>query len=98
MSLTDGEIEQSLIELLDIIEKHREAFQDHFERFRVALSGGLRLLTGKDGTMLSGLQGNPEDVAGYLIRTSEETFTSALEGINQVRNMIMSILESVRKQ
>lgn len=96
--MTNDEIEQSLKETLDLIEKHRKTFQDQVEKFRVALSGTLRLLVGKDDSILTRLRGNPEDVAGYLIRIFEETFTDTLERINQISSMVNSIRDSVRKQ
>ncbi len=64
------------------------------EKFQVALTGVLRLV-GKEAPILSKLQGNPEDLKGYLIHLNSDVVATTTKSYESLRIRIEEVIESL---
>lgn len=61
-----------LTELRSNTVRMQDEIEQEYEKFQVALSGVLRILSGDGSTILKAIQGSPEEVKGYLIQLASQ--------------------------
>ncbi len=96
--MTTEDLESVLTSLLSRIESYQDSYEQQAERFRVALSNGLRLLTNKGGSLLAGLHGDPDALTGLLIRSSEDLHSSIQDLLTELHDALAALLDAIRKQ
>ncbi|MHA1768404.1 MAG: hypothetical protein ACTSV3_00950 [Candidatus Thorarchaeota archaeon] len=92
----DEELVNRLEEVIAYVKSTRSDIDNQSEKLQVALSGILRL-TGNTDTMLSNLQGNPEELGAYLIKLSTELSDSFKKHMNHLSRSLVEIRELVSK-
>ena len=80
--------------LLSLLDEHQAEVDTLQEKFQVALTGVLRLV-GKSTPILENLQGNTEDLKGYLIQLNVDVTKTTTQSYQSLRNKIEHILELV---
>ena len=82
--------------ILTLLNENQTEIGNIHEKFQVALSGVLRLV-GESSPTLVNLQGNTEDIKGYLIHlntnvveTTAKSYESLRIKIEEVLNMVLS--------
>ena len=86
-------LNQKMHRLTVEIDRYREEMDQEHEKFQVALTGVLRLLSGQD-TTLSNLRGSPDDLRGYIIQLAADLHQKSLEQYNALRTEFNTILEA----
>ena len=76
-----------------VIDRYHEEMDQEHEKFQVALTGVLRLLSGQD-TTLSNLRGRPDDLRGYIIQLAADLHKKSLDQYNTLRTEFNTILET----
>ena len=88
------ELREKLNAILSLLNAQQTEIAELQEKFQVALTGVLRLV-GKEVPLVSRLQGNPEDLKGYLIHLNSDVVTTTTKSYDSLRNRIEEILESL---
>lgn len=94
--MNEDSVAQKLVELLKQLDTARSAAGHEHEKFRVALTGVLRLLTGNEA-MLKGLQGTPEELKGYIINLATELSEESARQWEFLKSQIELILSQIRE-
>jgi hypothetical protein len=81
--------------LLDQIEKANGDIIKDYEKFEVALTGVLRLLSG-EGTSITSIKGSPDDLIRYLIRQLTKLQKETLVQLEAIREELLSVRKSVQ--
>ncbi|MHA1902965.1 MAG: hypothetical protein ACXADL_03855 [Candidatus Thorarchaeota archaeon] len=84
---------QQMHKLSVVIDRYCEEMNQEYERFQVALTGVLRLLSGQV-TTLSNLRGSPDDLRGYIIQLAADLHQKTLAQYNALRTELNTILET----
>jgi hypothetical protein len=77
-----------LTELRNNAARMQSEIEQKYEKFQVALSGVLRILSGDGSATLKAIQGSPEEVKGYLIQIASQLrlyTTESWESLNLER-------------
>ena len=82
--------------ILENVRKKKSQIESEHERFRVALAGSLRLLSGQEGKTLSNLQGDPEALKGYLISQVSELARITTEHLTNLSEELEKLVQMVR--
>ncbi len=82
--------------LLTRINEIKSDIEAEHERFRVALTGSLRLLTGEGSTILTNIQGNPENLKGYLISQEFKLASLTVGHLRTISERLEKLLEAVQ--
>ena len=61
-----------LTELRNNTVRMQSEIDQEYEKFQMALSGVLRILSGDGNAILKAIQGSPEEVKGYLIQLASQ--------------------------
>lgn len=88
-------IQTQLKELLEQITETKDELAQEYEKFEVALTGALRLLSG-EGTSITSIKGNPRDLIGYLIRFLSDMQHNTLLGLETIQEKLTVLQESVQ--
>jgi hypothetical protein len=88
------EIRDELNAILLLLNTQQNEIAEIQEKFQVALTGVLRLV-GKEAPLVSKLQGDPEDLKGYLIHLNSDVVATTKKSYNSLRTRIEEILESL---
>ncbi len=94
--MDEHSIERQLTELLEQLDSTRLSIEQSHEKFRVALTGVLRLLSGDDAT-LSGLKGSPEDLKGYILKLAAELSQDSTSRWEDLRSQLAAVLSQIRE-
>ena len=94
--MNEETVAQQLAELLKQLDSVRNSTGHKHEKFRVALTGVLRLLSGNEAT-LKGLQGTPEELKGYILNLATELGEESMRQWESLRSQVELILSQVRE-
>lgn len=81
-------------DLLLEIESSREAIEEEYKKFQVALSSVLRLIDGNN-QMLGSLHGSPEDLKGFLLNLTTELRRDTISHWKSLKPKIEYILSNI---
>ena len=90
--MNNEQLKQELNAILTLLDEKQNEVAEMHEKFQVALTGILRLI-GKEALILSKLQGNPEDLKGYLIHLNSDVVTTTTKSYESLRIRIEEVLE-----
>ncbi|MFW9887174.1 MAG: hypothetical protein ACFFER_03270 [Candidatus Thorarchaeota archaeon] len=90
----DDSLVDNLREVLQQIESSRESIEKGHEKFQIALAGALRLLNDND-SMLGKLQGNPDDIKGFLLNLVTELKNETISHWKSIYSQIEQILANL---
>ena len=85
---------KELENLLSLLDEHQIEVGALQEKFQVALTGALRLVGGST-PIIRNLQGNTEDLKGYLIQLNIDVTKATTQSYQSLRKKIEEVLESV---
>jgi len=92
--MNDEQLREELNTILMLLNAQQNEIAEIQEKFQVALTGVLRLV-GKESHILSKLQGDPEDLKGYLIHLNSDVVTTTTKSYESLRTRIEEVLESL---
>ena len=92
--MNNEELREELTAILRLLDAGQNEVAEMQEKFQVALTGVLRLV-GNEAPILSKLQGDPEDLKGYLIHLSSDVATATTKSYESLRNQIDNLLQSL---
>jgi len=92
--MNNEQLREELNAILVLLNAQQNDITEMQEKFQVALTGVLRLV-GKEAPILSKLQGNPEDLKGYLIHLNSDVATTITKSYESLRTRIEEVLESL---
>jgi hypothetical protein len=94
--MNDEQLIEELNSILTLLNEGESEITEIQEKFQVALTGVLRLVgTESESTILSKLQGNVEDLKGYLIHLNSDVVQTTTKSYETLRNRIEEVLESL---
>ena len=82
-----------LTELRSNTVRMQDEIEQEYEKFQVALSGVLRILSGDGSTILKAIQGSPEEVKGYLIQLASQLRQHTTESWESLKLELDNIIE-----
>lgn len=85
-----------LTELRNNTVRMQSEIEQEYEKFQVALSGVLRILSGDGSTILKAIQGSPEEVKGYLIQLASQLRQHTTESWESLKIELDNIIELVQ--
>ncbi|MGY5874084.1 MAG: hypothetical protein RTV72_17680 [Candidatus Thorarchaeota archaeon] len=91
--------ENAVAEITSLLTRVHEIKSDieaEHERFRIALAGTLRLLTGEGGTILANIQGDPDALKGYLISQESKLASLTTGHLKDISERLEKLLETVQ--
>ncbi len=91
----DNLIEQ-IISLSARIALAREEIEQMHDKFQVALTGVLRLLSEGKNPPIGRMQADPEQLKGYVIRLASQLRQGSLDICDTMKSSLASIIESAR--
>jgi hypothetical protein len=94
--MNEETVAQQLAALLKQLDTTRIAAGHEHEKFRVALTGVLRLLSGNEAT-LEGLQGTPEELKGYILNLATELGEESTRQWESLKSQLELILSQIRE-
>ena len=89
------QLTEELNAILSLLNEQQVDINTIQEKFQVALTGVLRLVGENTASTLQNLQGNPEDLKGYLIQLNTEVVRITTKSYESLRNRIEEVLELV---
>ena len=89
--MTKEALVTELTSIIDFIEETRNRMGMEYDKFQVALTSTLRLLSDTSPTLTS-LKGDAEDLKGYLVKTSTEIRQTTLQPYGQLKTRMEKIL------
>ncbi|MFX0044535.1 MAG: hypothetical protein ACFE8Z_01685 [Candidatus Hermodarchaeota archaeon] len=93
--MNEDSVAQQLVELLKQLDTTRIASGHEHEKFRVALTGVLRLLSGNAAT-LKGLQGTPEELKGYILNLATKLGEESARQWESLKSQLELIISQIR--
>ena len=85
-----------LTELRSNTVKMQSEIEQEYEKFQVALSGVLRILSGDGSAILKAIQGSPEEVKGYLIQLAIQLRQHTTESWESLKIELDNMIELVQ--
>ncbi|MCK4279034.1 MAG: hypothetical protein KAW94_00510 [Candidatus Thorarchaeota archaeon] len=82
-----------LTELRSNTVRMQDEIEQEYEKFQVALSGVLRILSGDGSTILKAIQGSPEEVKGYLIQLASQLRQHTTESWESLKLELDNMIE-----
>ena len=82
--------------LLTRVHEIKSNIEAEHERFRIALTGTLRLLVGEGSTTLVNIQGNPDALKGYLISQESKLASLTAGHLRNISERLEKFLEAVQ--
>ena len=92
--MNNEQLREELNAILSLLNAQQNEIAEIQEKFQVALTGVLRLV-GKEASLLSKLQGNTEDLKGYLIHLNSDVVATTTKSYESLRTRIEEVLESL---
>ena len=92
--MNNEKLREELSSMLMLLNEQENKIAEMQEKFQVALTGVLRLV-GQEAPLVSKLQGNLEDLKGYLIHLNSDVATSTTKSYESLRTRIEEVLESL---
>lgn len=89
--MTKEALVTELTSIIDFIEETRNRIGMEYDKFQVALTSTLRLLSDTSPTLVR-MKGDAEDLKGYLVKTSTEIRQTALQPYGQLKTRMEKIL------
>ena len=86
-----------LMELRNNTVRMQSEIEQEYEKFQVALSGVLRILSGDGSTILKAIQGSPEEVKGYLIQLASQLRQHTAESWESLKIELDNMIELVQE-
>ena len=93
--MNDEHLTKELNGILSLLNEQQGEINTIQEKFQVALSGVLRLVGQDTPQTLRNLQGNTEDLKGYLIQLNTEVVKTTTKSYESLRNRVEEALELV---
>ncbi len=85
-----------LTELRNSTVRMQREIEQEYEKFQVALSGVLRILSGDGSAILKAIQGSPEEVKGYLIQLASQLGRHTTESWESLKMELDNMIELVQ--
>ncbi|MHA1483946.1 MAG: hypothetical protein ACTSPR_01355 [Candidatus Thorarchaeota archaeon] len=85
-----------LTELRSNTVRMQSEIEQEYEKFQVALSGVLRILSGDGSAILKAIQGSPEEVKGYLIQLATQLRQHTTESLESLKIELDNMIELVQ--
>ncbi len=85
-----------LTELRSNTVRMQSEIEQEYEKFQVALSGVLRILSGDGSAILKAIQGSPEEVKGYLIQLATQLRQHTTESWESLKIELDKLIELVQ--
>ncbi len=85
-----------LMELRNNTVRMQSEIEQEYEKFQVALSGVLRILSGDGSAILKAIQGSPEEVKGYLIQLVTQLRQHTTESWESLKIELDKLIELVQ--
>ena len=85
-----------LTELRSNTVRMQSEIEQEYEKFQVALSGVLRILSGDGSAILKAIQGSPEEVKGYLIQLAIQLRQHTTESWESLKIELDNMIELVQ--
>ncbi len=85
-----------LTELKNNTVRMQNEIEQEYEKFQVALSGVLRILSGDGSAILQAIQGSPEEVKGYLIQLASQLRQHTTESWESLKIELDNMIELVQ--
>ena len=85
-----------LTELRNNTVRMQSEIEQEYEKFQVALSGVLRILSEDDSAILKAIQGSPEEVKGYLIQLASQLRQHTTESWESLKIELDNMIELVQ--
>lgn len=85
-----------LTELRSNTVRMQSEIEQEYEKFQVALSGVLRILSGDGSAILKAIQGSPEEVKGYLIQLTTQLRQHTTESLESLKIELDNMIELVQ--
>jgi hypothetical protein len=85
-----------LTELKNNTVRMQNEIEQEYEKFQVALSGVLRILSGDGSAILKAIQGSPEEVKGYLIQLASQLRQHTTESWESLKMELDNMIELVQ--
>ena len=92
--MNNEQLREELNAILSLLNAQQNEIAELQEKFQVALTGVLRLV-GNEAPLISKLQGNTEDLKGYLIHLNSDIVTTTTKSYVSLRDRIEEVLESL---
>lgn len=92
--MNNEQLRDELNAILMLLNKQQNEITEMQEKFQIALTGVLRLV-GQEAPIISKLQGNPEDLKGYLIHLNSDVVATIVKSYESLRTRIEEVLESL---
>ncbi|MHA1943022.1 MAG: hypothetical protein ACW96M_01370 [Candidatus Thorarchaeota archaeon] len=93
--MTKEALVTELTSIIDFIEEIRNRIGMEYDKFQVALTNTLRLLSDTSPTLLS-LKGDAENLKGYLVKTSTEIRQTTLQPYGHLKTRMEKILDLIQ--
>ncbi|MGY5859773.1 MAG: hypothetical protein RTU63_10425 [Candidatus Thorarchaeota archaeon] len=93
--MNNEQLTKELNSILSLLSEQQGEINTIQEKFQVALTGVLRLVGDNTSPTLKNLQGNTEDLKGYLIQLNTEVVKTTTKSYDSLKNKIEEVLELV---
>lgn len=93
--MTKESLVTELTSTIEFIEKTRNRVSMDYDKFQVALSNTLRLLSDGSSTLVK-MKGSADDLKGYLVKTTSEIRQTTLQPFDKLKSRMEKILELVQ--
>jgi hypothetical protein len=94
--MDEDSVALQLTEIIKRLEKTRLSVGHDHEKFRVALTGVLRLLSSNKAT-LKGLQGTPDELKGYILNLAAELSQESARQWELFKSQLETILSQAQE-
>ena len=93
--MNNEQLTKELNIILNLLNEQQREVNAIHEKFQVALTGVLRLIGNDTSPTLMNLEGNPQDLKGYLIQLDTDVLETTTDSYEAVRTKIEELLELV---
>ena len=93
--MTKEAIVKELTSIIDFIEETRTRIGKDYDKFQIALTNTLRLLS-DTSTTLARMKGDSEDLKGYLVKSSTEIRQITLQPFDLLKTKMEKVLGLVQ--
>lgn len=93
--MTKEAIISELVSIIDFIEESSNKIGMEYDKYQVALTNTLRLLSDASPTLVK-MKGNADDLKGYLVKTTTEIRDITLQPYRILKRRMEKVLESIQ--
>ena len=93
--------EDLIVQLTDLRNntvRMQSEIDQEYEKFQMALSGVLRILSGDGNAILKAIQGSPEEVKGYLIQLASQLHQHTTESWESLKQEMDGVIELAQRK